>query len=281
MKILSNSLRLISYSNIWIALGASSFCSLYYLFTSLTIQWNVLLFVFFSTLFAYTFQRLEKVKAHIASGDRIEWMQRNLRLVQILLGIGISGGLFFGAGFKIPTLILTVVAAIISFYYVRNIPFSRQNLRDIPFLKIYFISFSWALCCVVLPWLDSADYGSLDQLLVLFSFAFLYILSITIPFDIRDILFDEDSKKTIPQIMGIEGSKIIAIVLLLISHAALLYSFPEFQIGLIISATGSSILIALATVNRPELYYSFGIDGLLLFTTASLWMDKLFLLSGN
>lgn len=93
------------------------------------------------------------------------------------------------------------------FFYVVRI--GEKNLRSIPFLKIHVISLSWALLLIVFPIVN--EEVSISILPVLGAH-YLYVLAVTIPFDIRDLQYDEKHYRTIPQVIGVQGSKWLAIL---------------------------------------------------------------------
>jgi len=92
---------------------------------------------------------------------------------------------------------------------------------------------------------------------------YLYILAVTIPFDIRDLKFDDSSQKTIPQIAGVKGAKAIAIIsmslfvtLVIWLKVSLLFN-PLF----IVAVAVQTVLILATTKSRGDLYCAGGIDG--------------------
>jgi hypothetical protein len=94
-----------------------------------------------------------------------------------------------------------VISGIISFFYVLHVPgLKGKNLRDIPGIKIYIIALVWVLITVIVPYLIDTNLN-FQKTLILFGAEVLFMISITIPFDIRDINLDEKSKKTIPQLI--------------------------------------------------------------------------------
>lgn len=89
------------------------------------------------------------------------------------------------------------------FYVVR---IGKWNLRSIPFLKIHVIALSWTLLLIVFP-LVNQDKIPFAELVAAH---YLYVLAVTIPFDIRDLRYDETHYKTIPQVFGVIGATVIA-----------------------------------------------------------------------
>ena len=96
---------------------------------------------------------------------------------------------------------------------------------------------------------------------------------LVIPFDIRDLQFDEPEKKTIPQLIGWKASKYTGITLLIIC-GLLSYSFFKEAIYSIPIYFLSILLMLRVDDKRKELFYAFGIDGLILLFPFSTWIIK-------
>ena len=252
------------YSNIWISAGSAAFVWFYYLLNDLNADYKVVSFLFFSTLLTYTYQRYEKIsKKDRFHGPRINWMINHLSLVKLIMIIGIVGSLTFAFYLEILSILILIISGLISFLYAFkfNLSQKKTNLRDIPGIKIYLISLVWAISCTLVPFIES---GVSNQYIWLTTIGFfLYILGITIPFDIRDIELDDHSKKTIPQIFGINTAKSIAAFVLIGSYFFL--SYPNFfDYKLLAGISLSIILVLFAKKEHGELYFSFLVDGLLI-----------------
>lgn len=193
----------------------------------------------------------------------MNWMEKNFLLVKVLMMIGGLGTVCFSLYLSVPSLILLSIGGLISFLYAFKFNLTNRptNLRDIPGIKIYLIGIVWGLSCAVIPWMES-DLKS-EHIVLLTTGFVLYIIGITIPFDIRDIKLDELDKKTIPQIIGVNYSKLIALFLMGVTFFFL--SYPNFQnLYLLVSLIPSAGLILLAKESRNELFFSFFTDGLLI-----------------
>ena len=279
MKSLKRIVNFLVYSNIWIALGAVSFTLQFYLLTSTRPDPTVLVFIFSATIFTYTFQRFEKIKVRSpAGGDRIDWMNRNMRMVKVILYGSMAAMLFFIFSLSIKALIIISISGLISFFYIRKIPGKiARNLRDLPHLKIYLITIAWTITTVLLP-AEMAEKKADQWPLLLMMCHFLYILAITIPFDIRDINLDEEQKKTIPQVVGLPAAKVMATLMAMGSALIIVYGWPDYLLPAVLSSLLTIVLIFFSTPKRNDLYYSFGMDGLLLIQPLLLWLSYYFLI---
>ncbi len=101
------------------------------------------------------------------------------------------------------------------------------RLRDFPFVKIFLIAIVWSVTAVILPALESSiDLHDRIDVFVLLVAQFIFILFITLPFDINDAEVDKKSNiKTIPSVFGIKNSKIICLILGIVYAFAILFVF--------------------------------------------------------
>ena len=205
------------------------------------------------------------------AGPRMLWMVKYLTLSKIILLIALSGTLFFSLYLTLNSLLLLFVLGAISFFYAFkfNITSKRTNLRDIPGIKIYLIGIVWAISCSLIP---SFEANSLKQAEWVITVGyFLYIVGITIPFDIRDIDVDEMNKKTIPQLIGTRNAIILSNILILISGLTFYWVVtPNLmqEASIIMGISISMLMTSLTNKSRNELYFSFVMDGLLIFYPA-------------
>lgn len=259
-------LQHLCYSNVWIALGASTLSMLYFYLKHLSIDWLLVIFIFFSTLLTYTYQRFQKlIDNERVIGDRMDWMKGNQTTVKFILISSLIGTISFSVFLEFQTLILLSVLGAISFLYAYKIKLantSKSNLRDIPGIKILLIGIVWAASTVLL--IDS-QVDQINKFSVLsLAGVCLFIIGITIPFDIRDLHVDESSKKTIPQLIGYQPSILISVLLILLS-AYFIYLGTGFNLWILLFASGIvSFSILPSRPSKNELYFSFVIDGILI-----------------
>lgn len=266
-------IEFIVYSNIWVATGVLGLTFQYYMLVEGSeISISVLGFVFFSTLFAYNFQRYVKIRDAIPiTGPRFMWMQKYRVVSNGLMYTSAAAILFFGAALSWLSIVILILPSCISLFYTQRMPFSKTtSLRDIPGLKIYLIAITWTVATTLLPAIENSIEMIFSSLWLSLS-VFLFVLAIAIPFDIRDINLDESAKRTIPQMMGISVSKILAIALLCASSWMLTWKYPDALTGVIITFLVALILVLFANTKRPELYFSFLLDGLFIFQPLIIW----------
>ncbi len=133
-------------------------------------------------------------------------------------------------------------------------------LRSIPVLKVFLIAYVWSAMASFLPVILSHQPLFTSHNLFLFIAHFLFIMAITLPFDIRD--FRVDNKKqliTFPQLIGIFPTKMFALACLVgftfLIHVLLKGWYMSF-FSLI-----TAILILNASTKKQDYYFTFYLDG--------------------
>lgn len=220
--------------------------------------------VFFATLFVYNFQRIARRKEmRKFSSIRHEWIAKNINWNKILAVIGLLGAIvlyFFVLGFKSDFWLLAFSAVVGVLYVFQTKKFSLA-LRDIPYMKIYLIALQWSLVAVIWPYMRLGLH--LDFPFQLFLTVFFFVLAATVPFDIRDLVYDSPRKRTIPQIFGVGKAKLVALIFLAFSGVFYL-NFVEKSTAFTLFFLCYSVMalfIIGSSKDRNEIYYSGGIDG--------------------
>jgi hypothetical protein len=176
--------------------------------------------------------------------------------------------ILFVASLNIPIrqTIYLLHLGVISFLY--NFPFKISRIpyipaRTIPFLKIIMIAYVWASIGSVYCGFESPIITN-AKVVSVFMVQFLFIITITLPFDIRDHIIDKNSGiKTIPGLVGIEKTRYIGYVL------AFVYAlFAGVTLSSLYAFITPGIVIILLTKNsgehRNEFYYTGLIDGFII-----------------
>ena len=255
-------IRFFIKSNVWVA-----FCTLGLTATSeillQTTNYQISQFVFCATIFTYNFQRIIRVKKG-QEHARKKWLDKNRTVVYFLMFFAVVMSSYHFFNFKSSTQIAILFAGGLSVLY----PF---GLRRIPFVKIFIISFVWAISTMLLLVLENNISISEHIILHLVS-RFLFVFAITIPFDIRDLKYDADDLKTIPLFFGFEKAKWIAIFSVFI--CMIIATFHQLQneinlsnfLALILLYFLASVLIKKSDQNNSEMYFSFWVESLSIFS---------------
>jgi len=266
------------YSNIHVALAGFSLTKITLI--NFGIEDNLTtIFVAFSILISYNFIRFYEIKNNRLNWFK-DWLFMNLKGILLLFILSILGlgYISFFADFNLKSVLILFPFAFMTFFYA--IPLLKRgklevSFRNFPMIKIFSIAIAWAGISVFFP-LYEAQYQFTSEVYFDFIQRILFLLAITIPFDIRDVNADSKSLKTLPQILGIPNSKILGTLLLigflLMEILKENFTYAGFLIVLIISII-TSLFLWFSSPKKSRYYTSFWVEsipiiwlGLIIFT---------------
>lgn len=249
------------YSNLWVSINVVAL----YVFSMLIIEDQIDLYysglIFFATLFAYNFQRYLKItgeKVDSYKSERHQWIGEHQLLIQVLSVAGFLGmSILSLVLLPIEMLLLSLPALIIVLFYTRGSK-DLKAIRNIPLLKIFVISLVWLFVTLIIP---SQIKGWNIRLIPvdLSVIIYLFVFIMCIPFDIRDVSHDRNRIKTIPVVVGVNGSKIIAISLMV---TIMVYSVTVELWSMVITGVAAVVSLILSNENRSELFFAGWVEGL-------------------
>jgi len=237
-------------------------------------NFEILFFLFFATFISYNFQR---IIFHNRSNKSplISCYNSNKKLIYFFLGFSLLIFLYLFFNLNVSTKIAVILLSLISILY----PF---GLRNIPYLKIFLIAASWSISTVLLTYFENNLF--IDQRFYLEIFArFFFILGITIPFDVRDLKFDNRKLKTIPIVFGFTDSKKIALFFLFIYIliSSYVYLFNNFNLSYLLATffcfLYSAYLVNNLKANSSNFYYSFWLESCSISLLVFLIITSIFL----
>ncbi len=173
-------------------------------------------FIFFSTILSYNFIRFYRRKT--MKGFLANFFEVYKKEVFFLCGIAILGIGYFGLQLNYLEVISLVPFLALTIFYVlplKMISKSKQSLRTVSGIKIFVIAFCWAGVTVLVPVIHMKVGISWEVLGILIQ-RLLFVLVITIPFDVRDLSHDDTNLKTIPQLLGVSNAKRLGLFLLML-----------------------------------------------------------------
>lgn len=228
-------------------------------------DYNVLYFVFFSTIVGYNFVKYSGI-AKFHQRSLAGW----LKAIQVFSLVCFL--LVWYYAFKLNSVSLPYVLgfAIITFLYA--IPIlpkhlyldSKQNLRNISGLKIYLIAFVWTGVTVFLPLINNQY--SLDYNVVITGIQrFIFIIVLMLPFEIRDMQYDSLKLGTIPQKIGVKRAKIVGVLLLFAFFCLEFFKsnatcYSLITLGVLVWIT--MVSLAYSKKEQGAYYSSFVVEGL-------------------
>lgn len=200
---------------------------------------------------------------------RTKAFERPLSILSILAFVFCT---YYFFQLNIAAQILLVSMGILSFAYVLPVLGNGRRLRDVAFLKIFLIAVVWSAVVVGLPFLtlNKGEISSKFWLLCLERSSFIFALCI--PFDIRDMEWDSQTKvKTIPLSIGVKKAKITSFMALTIAIFVdyLLFKKATYNemlyFRLIIIYLITAFVVLKTNKNHSDYYFYGGVDGMILW----------------
>lgn len=240
---------------------------------------HLLVFVFSSTLLVYNLNLLAGMKGMRTSTFRSlrhNWIIKHEKFIQAMSVLAFIVCVAELTALKKDTLLFLFIPGLFALGYAIPVQLSNGNffrLRDVAFVKIFLVAWVWGTFTVGLPFVQQQGFSIIyePEHFLLFLSRAVFIFAITIPFDIRDLHYDSDkSVSTIPSRLGVERSKTIALLLVVVFVALSLVRFqfgfcamPEL-IALTLSAIPTALLLWMINKEREELFYSLWMEGTML-----------------
>jgi len=197
--------------------------------------------------------------------QHLQWVDKNFAWLvtsSTITFLGTLATLFYIIHWNLILVGVGLFAAIICVFYVVRI--RGKNLRELPLIKIHLITIIWVVVISFFPLLNEQNFTQQHWVFGIAHYA--YILAICIPFDIRDLNYDLPKQKTIPQLLGLQSSKMIA-MLLLVSFILISVSFQERLASnnfFLIAVLVQLLLVYFTTKKSSDFYFGVLIDGAIL-----------------
>lgn len=273
-KIAKDLLDFIGYSNLFLALAV--FCSTIqggFIFKEAadpSVSFSLLNFV--AAFCLYNLQRIFQ-SSMPTTDTRLVWYRRNKKwifTIGILIAIGFTETAWnIFITYKQGIFVYCICALLSLFYFLPPL-----NLRRIAGIKQFYIALIWVLVCIVIPFMfeeehfTGAMYFKKDQILYIIS-QFCFIAALCIPFDIRDINKDrEEGTKSLPVILGIKQSKLIAMVLMVFYFVIAFFIETQNLLlvrGIILPVTTGAIYFS--EPKRHRYYTIYFVEGIIILQT--------------
>ncbi len=247
MQFLKRFFQFYIFSNIHVALGTYCLTKIT-LLTYGTTENTTPLFVFCSTIISYNFIRFYRLK-DITSWF-LQWFEYSKTALYILVSLSIILIVPLLINIQIKAILWLIPFAVFTLFYGLPLPFIKKSLRSISGLKLFLIAISFAGVTVLFPLIQN-NIEFTSAIWITFFQRFIFIVLITIPFDIRDLYIDKDSLNTLPQTIGVKKSKIIG-VLFGLSFVLLEFFKQTIDANRLLTTLLISILGILFLINAKE-----------------------------
>lgn len=228
---------------------------------NISVSLNVLAFLFFSTVTGYNFVKYAEI-----AGLHHRSLARSLKNIQIFSAVCGIGLVICVVQLRWESIVCLGFFWVLTLLYAVPFLSKNRNLRTIAGIKIYVIALVWSGVIVLIPVLENGLVPYWD-VWILFVQRFLFVLALMIPFEIRDVSFDSQSLKTLPQVVGIKKAKIIGVIWLLLCFC-LEYFKDNFSIIIVMSSALISLVILVCILKSQkrtfynDYFASFWVEGI-------------------
>lgn len=264
MSFFKKTLDFYIYSNLHIAVSA--FCLVKITLLTNGVEENKTpLFVFLSTIVAYNFIRFYRMSDIV--NWFTEWMDEYKNILYILFALSIISAGFLAIQFQLKAFLHLIPFALLTFFYAFPLPLKNIPLRNVPGIKLFVIGLSFAGVTVIFPLVQNDITLAINHWLT-FIQRFLFIVLITIPFDIRDLHCDIESLNTLPQKFGVKRAKTIGVFYAVFFIVLDFFKQPIDEIQLIIGLiviVVSAIFLIFSKENQSKYFSAFWVESLPIF----------------
>ena len=206
MKLLRQLFDFYLDASIHVALVVLSLIYITVLFFDISLDIHLALFVFFCTIASYNF-----IKYGVEAEKYILVSSSYHRYIQFFSFISLGFAAYHANFLSVRVwVVLGALAVLVGLYSLPVLPQVRK-LRNLGILKILLIGFVWGGTTVILPYLAVEDRLPWDVHMEALQ-RLLLVLILMVPFEIRDLAYDDPSLRTIPQRYGVRITKNIGAV---------------------------------------------------------------------
>ena len=131
-------------------------------------------------------------------------------------------------------------------------------------LKIFLVALVWAGATVVLPTLGSSHPVTWD-VWVETAQRFFFVLALLIPFEIRDLKYDDPELRTLPQRFGVWWTKMIGVLFVLLFYVLTSFKDDVLEVEIIVKTLlffGLIVLMFSFGKNQSRYFASFWVEAI-------------------
>lgn len=258
MKLIEKGVDYIIDSSIWVSLSVYALAYITYLNLQMPKSETVLYLSFFGTVFGYNFVKYFK----LLKGEHLKFKVSGFKFMLFATVVSLVLSIYFFFKLKFNTQLFLIVPLLLTVFY--TVSFGRKTLRTQHGFKIYVIALCWVFVTVFLPVLE-ADVVIWGDAIIEAIQRLIFVIVITLPFEIRDIKNDDPSLGTIPQKIGVKATKILGVSLLFLFMVLSFFkdTITEKSIAVLFVITVFTIVLLLKSREQQWKYYSsFIVEGI-------------------
>jgi hypothetical protein len=197
-------------ASVHVAFAVFALTSITWITLDIPVNQHFSFFLLFGTVTCYNFIKYGvEAEKYILVANRY---QKNIQFLSfIALVFAMYHAYFLGLSVWLG---IFVILALTGLYALPVLPQTR-NLRSWAGFKIFIVALVWAASTVVLPFLTYDNVLPWDVWVEFFQ-RFVFVLILLVPFEIRDLKYDQPELRTLPQRFGVARSKIIGSILVVV-----------------------------------------------------------------
>ncbi|WP_418502178.1 hypothetical protein [Flagellimonas sp.] len=260
-------------ASIHVALAVLSLAGVTFHLLGISSDIDLLGFIFFGVIVCYNF-----IKYGVEAYKYLIVSNAYHKIIQIFSFVSFGFALYFLLQLDAKIWWATVILGLLSALYA--VPFlpSAKNLRSLGGLKIYIVAFVWAGFTVLLPVLDVQMPIGWD-FWVLFLQRVLLVLVLIIPFEIRDMQWDDKDLRTLPQVLGVRRTQNLGIVLAVVFFLLTFLKDEVHQVEIVLRLALTLVLIFVLIANKKmtsRYFVSFWVEAIPVFWFGMFWWVERF-----
>lgn len=257
-------------SSIHVSVAIVSFAAVTFLNFRIPIDYELLVFIFLASVTGYNFIKYAGIaKLHHLS------LARNVRIIQIFSLIIFLCLLWSAFHQSVQIIVLAGIMAVFTVLYAVPVFTERRNLRGLPGIKIFVIAFVVTVVTVLMPLADYQLIFTFDLVLELVQ-RFCLVIAVILPFEIRDLKYDMAQLGTMPQILGVSGTKVLGYLLLgftLLPEFLKQETHLEYVLSLLFVVVLTAGFLKNSSIRQSRYFASFWVEAIPVF-----WVSVLCLL---
>ncbi len=259
MKILKGIFDFYLDASVHVAFSVFALVGITALTLNIPLDFHLVWFLFFGTIVCYNF-----VKYGVEAKKYLLVANRYHKNIQLFSFISAAVMLYHAYFLKFEVWFAVLALALVSVLYAIPILPRAKNLRNLGGFKIFIVALVWMGATVMLPVLSAKYEFYWDVQLVAFQ-RFIFVLVLLIPFEIRDLKYDDLELKTLPQRYGIANTKVFGSFLVVVFFFTTLFR-DEISVteivskGLLFLLLGS--LMYITKRNQSNYFSSFWVEAI-------------------
>ncbi len=246
-------------SSIHVALSVCGLIGITWLEFELLYDFKLILFSFFGSITAYNFVKYASIaRLHHSK------LTKSLKAIQIFSLLSFIILIYYALQLDLILLLSILPFGFLTLLYAVPVFSKSRNLRSLPGQKVLVISIVWSGVTVLIP-IINANYIIDANVWIEFIKRFLFVIVLMLPFEVRDLAYDNLRLKTIPQKLGTQKTKILGIFLLSLNLGLTFFNDQKEgydKISVLLITIITLLFLWNSKEKQSKYYSSFGVESI-------------------